>query len=414
MIWRRYLEVIGAKDFILLSVSGLLFGFSFYFFTWYVPILIMRDYGSFTLSFLYIIGTIVGLVTVFSGALADVFGYKPVIVLVPAVLMCSYVSLVLAPCFWSLLFVVLSIHLVPLAGPAIYAYISNSFSEGLLGKAFSLYRVFFLAGLATSSTFFGLVVQFEGYRIALLISAIGLSSVIVLRCLISEVNAQSSKDSKPYGYRSFASVFKVLLSSERSLLLVLTASSIINALSLAYGPYLYNFIRFVLGLNIAFLGIYETLSTILNMLTQVPAGALVDWLGALRSLIMVLSSEILAMVSLTILVNAGVSAVACLIILLVWESLGAITAIAVSVALAKRSPKEVRATAYGSITTLASITSMPLYPLFASIWSWDPVMLPASYAILLIAPISIAIVTTTAQKSQIHEKLAHTSSKNTA
>lgn len=377
----------------LLSVSGLLFGFSFYFFTWYVPILIMRDYGSFTLSFLYIIGTVVGLVTVFGGALADVFGYRPLIVLVPAVLMCSYVFLMLAPCFWSLLFVVLSIHLVPLAGPAIYAYISNSFSEGLLGKAFSLYRVFFLAGLAASSTFFGLVVQFEGYRIALLISAIGLSLVIALRCLISEVNVPRSKGNKLDGYRDFISVFRILLRSERSLILVLTASSVINALALAYGPYLYNFIRFVLGLNPAFLGIYETLSTILNMLAQVPAGALVDRVGALRSLITVLGSEILVMFSLTILVNAGASITACLMTLLVWESLGAMTALAISVALAERSPKEVRATAYGSITTLASITSIPLYPFFASIWSWNPVMLPASYAILLIVPTSLTIFT---------------------
>jgi len=64
---------------------------------------------------------------------------------------------------------------------------------------------------------------------------------------------------------------------------IISGFSLLQALSLSFDPYLYNFLRYVLGLNIALLGIYESLSTILSAASQPVSGYVINVLGSVKA-----------------------------------------------------------------------------------------------------------------------------------
>ena len=388
---KGYIDTLRERNLLLLSLSSLLFGFAFYFLTWYIPIVIMKEYGSFGLGVLYMVGTVFSVLTVFGGILADALGYKPLMLVVPLMVLCACLALILKLSYVSLLAMVIVLHLTPLAGPAIYAYISNSVPSDMLGRAFSAYRAFLLSGIALSSLVYGFITQYLGFRIALIAISITLVAATILRVVIREISPLKEQSIDKCFTARISNIFRTLITLDSRTLLILFVASFVSGVALAFGPYLYSFLRFVLKLNVAMLGLYESVCTVLNALSQVPAGSIIDRFGALHSVALALSIEILAMSSATLFVLKGL-VVPCLIAILVWEVVGPMSTTALNVVLAHESSESVRGSVYGLMSSMAALMSLPTYMFFATMWALNSVMLPAYYALLMAIPLLLCLV----------------------
>lgn len=301
---KEYRRLFVNRDYLLLSSSVFFFSFAFYFFTWYVPILIMDLYGPFHLGFVYALSTAVSVLAVFSGFIADVIGYKPIILVVPILIMFSFILFFTGDTsLWILLIVAVALHIPPLAGPAISALISNLVSSETLGMAFSFYRFLMLAGFTASSSALAFLTQYFGLKPVLALSIISLGICALLRFFIRSARPYTGIPTQRSGPR----ILDIIRSFKKYELFAIISFSTVNALALSYGPYLYNFIRDVIGLSILYMGLYESVTTIAPSLFQPVSGLIIDKFGCIATLkyALILESLIVSVISLLAYMKVG-------------------------------------------------------------------------------------------------------------
>jgi len=395
----NYGALLSHREYVLLAISAFFYAAGFYFFTWYLPILIMQEYGALYLTIIYVFGTAAGLLAVVSGIISDVFGYEYLIIGVPALIALSYAVMLLKQNVFTILFVAVAIHMMPLGGPPTAALVSMLSKEETLGMAFSLYRLAMLLGFTVSSSLLAVITQVLGLSLALLLGIIFISLCVLFRILVLR-----GVDRLKVRHRTEVRVGRGISSHITTMFkslgicgaIALASMSIVNALVLSYGPFLYNFIRDVLGLSIALLGIYESLVTVVSAISQPVSGAIVDRVGrrAFEYAIyaeVVLSLLISALALLTVNGPPLLTAAALSLILL-YELTGGVISNAIQARIPSLVAKDFRGSSYGLLTSLSSLIAMPIYPVFAYAWSVSPTLIPLSYGLLMTIPLIMVYV----------------------
>ncbi len=397
----RYRVLLSNNLYVLLVISTFFYAIGFYFFTWYLPVLIMQKYGATYLSITYIFGTAAGLLAVISGIISDILGYKYLIIGVPALVALSYATLFFRQNIFTTLFVAIALHVTPLGGPPVSALVSMISRKETLGMAFSLYRLAMLVGFTVSSMLMAIITQIFGLSSTLLLGMLLIAICIIARVAVlknvSSYNNQT-RDRNRINKRLSVHVTNMFRALGICGILAFVSMSSVNALALSYGPFLYNFIRDVLGLSIAFLGIYQSVVTSLTATSQPISGIIVDHMGkkAFKYAIYaeILVSAIISLLALFIirhifsLVFIGVT----LALILLYELTGSVLSNAIQVTVSSLSSRDFRGSSYGLLTSLSSLIAIPLYPVFAYVWSVDPALIPLSYGLLMLIPLVMMYV----------------------
>ena len=394
----RYASLLSDARYLMLITSSFLYALGFYFFTWFLPILILRDYGAWCLGLTYAISTAVGLLAVVSGVASDVFGYKYLILGVPAFTAVSYIALLIKHNIFTVLLVAIALHVTALGGPPLSALLSVIVERSALGMAFSLYRLVMMVGFTVSSTLMAVVTQFFGLSSALLISLPLIAACILLRAALLkgvEPGCWSEHHSEPNVKNALREHLAAMLKALGVYgALTFLSFSLINALALSYGPFLYNFIKYVLGLNIVFLGVYESLSTVVNAALQPVAGTIVDRVSV-NAIKYALCAETILSVVITVIGScvsgqySSLLVTIALALILAYELSGSVLSNAINVGVALMTRAEFRGSSYGLLTSLSSLLSMPMYVMFAYAWSVSPATVPLYYGLLTLVPLAI-------------------------
>ncbi len=393
----EYKVLFSNSQYLLLTLSTFFYATGFYFFTWYLPVFIMQKYGALYLSIIYILGTAIGLLAVISGVISDVLGYKYLVIGVPALVALSYMTLFFKQNILTALLVAIVLHITPLGGPPISALISIISKKETLGMAFSLYRLAMMIGFTISSALMAIVTQVFSLSLTLLLGASFIAICILLRVIVlRHIGLPASIRQRTAGVSKALSIHVVEMFRMLGLcgILAFVSMSTINALALSYGPFLYNFIKEVLGLSIALLGIYQSLVTIMTAISQPISGIVIDYMGKKAFNYAIYAEVFLSvLVSMTgllrvkqgTLVLTGIA----LALILLYELTGSILSNAIQVNISSLSAKEFRGSSYGLLTSLSSLIAIPIYPIFAYVWCINPVLIPLSYGLLMLVPLII-------------------------
>jgi len=383
-------------------MSTFFYAIGFYFFAWYLPIFIMQEYGALYLSVIYVLGTAIGLLAVVSGVISDVLGYEYLIIGVPALVALSYMVLLLKQDVLTALIVAIALHVTPLGGPPMSALVSIISKRETLGMAFSLYRLTMMIGFTISSTLMAIVTQVFGLSLALLLGAFLIVICVFLRIIVLkhvDYPVRSKRQTRAGVSEALgAHIIKMFRMLGLCGILAFASMATINALALSYGPFLYNFIKSVLGLSIALLGVYQSLVTIMTAVSQPISGVVVDYAGerAFKYAIYaeVLLSSVISVIGLLI-VKQGIMPIfvgIALTLILIYELTGSILSNAIQVSVSSLTMKEFRGSSYGLLTSLSSLIAIPIYPIFAYAWYVSPALIPLSYGLLMIIPLVMTYI----------------------
>lgn len=395
----RYRAVLSSRNILLLIIRTPLLALATAFYSWYIPILIEKTGSAHYVGIAYsLAAALTTPISFISGALADVYGRKKLIVAGTSMISIAITILILPPEL-SVSVLVASLLLRELASTivssAIFAITSESVREELLGTAFSLRTFVLQASSAAASLFLG----FLSGNLYLFLTIAVINSWLALLASIFLKETLRTR-----GNRSVSENLKMIpanlkrLGEMGTVLMCVATITILTALSTGLGVYMPIILKKVLGLEEWQIGILYAVSGPLAFITPL-LGHVIDSIGSYRSLIIAFTGAFAALIIFATLPPGSFLIIAIFFLLVgVIEALGGV---ADQVFIAKVTKAETRGTYQGVMSVLADLALIPAPILGSIIYYIDPRLTLVAMGVLHLACIPPLIIARRAAKVEV-------------
>jgi MFS family permease len=355
------------RNLLLLYISSFLIGFSFGYFRWIIPILIMKTEGAVILGTVFTFSSFITAFVAFSGGiLSDKYGRRLVIV-GGTFLFAMGATLLLASQVISvfLVFGALFIYTSPaFYRPAVDALITESSDRAFLGRAFSVMPVLTLTGMSSGSVILGYITENVGLFTAASVSFTCAWMAVFIRMLITSPGSRSEHSSSGFSFSQIRAV------TEKKYLIFFALIVVGTGLISWFGAYFPNFLSEIMLLGEKNIGILFSILSISQAVMQPVAGWFIDRFDERSALAINLGGS--GVFVLLFIFFSRINVTAAIISIVISSSLSAFYNVGYSVYIARATQEDTRGTVYGGMETLGSLSSVPAPLVGALLWEKSP------------------------------------------
>jgi len=367
---QAYAKLLRNRNITLLLISSALASFNFGFFYWFFPVLLNQIMDITSVGITYSLTGLFAVPSVFlGGVLADLYGRKIVILTGAGVYLLGVTLLLFPQPLTVSLGVIFILGMSSFARSAISALVAESVKSDYRGRAFSLISMMGLIASAIGSLILGAVTLFS-IRMAVILSVV--LSLIILMLRIGLKETLTSTEPERVGFSKVASNLRRLkegfTTTSVSLLAFLTV--IVAFAATMEDPYYSIFMNSILKLESYQIGIIFGLIPLGQALMQPLAGSFTDKAGPVASILLGNIGAGMAIIMFAVLREPFLSSLS----VIISSSLIAFHNIGFNVLKVNAVEKKARATVFGGLEAVWSVSSIPAPTLGACLWNLSPEM----------------------------------------
>lgn len=354
------------RNLLLLYVSSFFMGFTFGYFKWVMPLLLMESEGALILGSVFSLSFLITAFTAFSGGiLADRTGRRSIVVC-GTFLFALGASFILGSLWvsWLLVLGVILVFMSPsFYRPAMNALITESTQEAYLGRAFSIIPVLTLVGMSLGSGVLGIITEDIGVSYALWVSLACAWTAVLLRMGICEPARKSESEPSPISI-----TFGVIKENPSLILFALIVIGV--GVTGWFGVYFPSFLSDVMSLGEKTIGFLFSVFLISEAVMQPVAGWFTDKFNEKWALAINLGGSGILVVLFVLF--SQIHVLTALLFIVFSSSLSGFYNIGYSVYIAHATQEKTRGTVYGGMETLSSLSSVPAPVIGAFLWEKSP------------------------------------------